>query len=354
MKQFIEDILEKHFPCESKKIYDKSPLIKFLDSKMGAINGNSKSRRSLGTIYAIYSIINFYIEEFYNEQEKYKKFKGYEFTKLFYFCRTLYGGSKLQNHALNSRVNGEFENKFTTETKKLIIIDNGKYALHIDFLYVDGVDISKIVNEIIEVYIDILKEKDNSLISDITELFTLTDYNAKKNKIEQLITEKSEARVFEIISYAVLKNHYKNISVYIGYDLENLDKQYLTLYKTGRTNANDGGIDFVMRPLGRFYQVTEVGNYNKFTLDMDKVLHFPITFVIKTNKTSSVIEKELMDYIEEKSGGMEIIKNRYMQSIEEVITINEIKNWLYQLDNNSIDDLLCDIDFYYRIEMQIN
>lgn len=27
--------------------------------------------------------------------------------------------------------------------------------------------------------------------------------------------------------------------------------------KTGRTNANDGGIDFVTKPLGRFFQVTE-------------------------------------------------------------------------------------------------
>ncbi len=30
-------------------------------------------------------------------------------------------------------------------------------------------------------------------------------------------------------------------------------KKKLQLYKTGRTNANDGGIDFVMRPIGRFF-----------------------------------------------------------------------------------------------------
>jgi len=36
-----------------------------------------------------------------------------------------------------------------------------------------------------------------------------------------------------------------------------VEEDNLELYKTGRTNANDGGIDFVMKPLGRFFQVTE-------------------------------------------------------------------------------------------------
>ena len=50
------------------------------------------------------------------------------------------------------------------------------------------------------------------------------------------------------------------------------------LYKTGRTNANDGGIDFVMRPLGRFFQVTETVDVNKYFLDIDKIQRFPLTF----------------------------------------------------------------------------
>lgn len=46
-------------------------------------------------------------KHFLNEDlkpEEYKKFKGYEYTKLFVFFRGLYGGEKLQNHALNSKV----------------------------------------------------------------------------------------------------------------------------------------------------------------------------------------------------------------------------------------------------------
>lgn len=353
MKEFIQQILEEEYRADYQHYFDNSHLISYLDSKMGAVNGNAKSRRSLANIYAIYSILKFYVNDFYNDTEKYKKFTGYEYTKLFNFYRSLYGGEKLQNHALNSRVNGEFGNKFPDIEKNLIIIDNGRYALHIDFLYVNGVDMSKTVIRIIECYISILQEKDSSLISDIAELLKQTNVEKKKEKIKLLIDDKSEARIFEIISFAILKHHYKSVSVYIGFDIEHLEREFLTLYKTGRTNANDGGIDFVMRPLGRFYQVTEVDNYNKYTLDMDKVMHFPITFVIKTLKNKELVENELKEFIELKSGGMEVIKKRYQDAIEEIITINELKEWLDCLDNSFIDELLKDIDLYYRLELNL-
>lgn len=75
---------------------------------MKAVHGNSKTRRSLANIYAIYSILYFYQDDFYKKEEQYRRFEGYDYMKLFNFYRGLYGGSKLQNHALNSRVNGEF------------------------------------------------------------------------------------------------------------------------------------------------------------------------------------------------------------------------------------------------------
>ena len=125
------------------------------------------------------------------------------------------------------------------------------------------------------------------------------------------------------------------------------------MYKTGRTNANDGGIDFVLRPLGRFFQVTEVNNYDKYLLDIDKVLHFPITFVIKTINSKEQIEKELEEYIEQRSGGMRVIKERYQKAIEEIITINELKEWLEELSPESVDDLIRDINLYYHLELNL-
>ena len=50
---------------------------------------------------------------------------------------------------------------------------------------------------------------------------------------------------------------------------------------------------------------------------------------------------------------MKIIKNRYNNAIEEIITINELKNWLEELNDESINNLLRDIDMYYRLELNI-
>ena len=139
-----------------------------------------------------------------------------------------------------------------------------------------------------------------------------------------------------------MKNHYKNIKVYFGYSLDNIKEEELQLYKTGRTNANDGGIDFVMRPVGRFFQVTEVNNYDKYLLDIDKVLHFPITFVIKTKQTKKRVLVELSEYIAVRANGMKVIEDRYNMAIEEIITINDLQQWTYDLDNSGIDEILRD------------
>ncbi|EPB0946082.1 hypothetical protein ACRBA3_000729 [Campylobacter upsaliensis] len=127
----------------------------------------------------------------------------------------------------------------------------------------------------------------------------------------------------------------------------------MELYKTGRTNANDGGIDFVIRPLGRFFQVTEVNHYDKYLLDIDKVLHFPITFVIKTKDSKDKILQDFKKYISQKSQGMKVIQERYSKAIEEVITINELILWLEKLDSDSIHLLIKDIDLYYKLELNL-
>jgi hypothetical protein len=64
MKQFIEHILKDTYKKEYEKIFHNSHLLRYLDSKMGAIYGNSKTRRSLANIYAIYSITYFYAQAF--------------------------------------------------------------------------------------------------------------------------------------------------------------------------------------------------------------------------------------------------------------------------------------------------
>ena len=352
MEAFVREVLERHFPGKADDLYKESLLIQYLDTKAGAIHGGTKARRSLANYYAIYSILNFYVEDYANKPNEYRKFEGYEYTKLLRFYRGLYGGNKLQNHALNSRVNGEFRNRFHTD-RDLIIVNAGKYALHIDYLYVDGIDIGLAAKEIIQRYIALLSEKDSALGRVLRSIEMLNPLE-KKAQIAMLLNEDAEARMFEIISYAILKNHFGAKSVFIGYSKDEIHEEYLQLYKTGRTNANDGGIDFVMRPVGRFFQVTEVGTYDKYLLDMDKVQHFPVSFVVKTCKSKAELYGELDSYIRYKSGGMTVIEERYRNAIEEIITINEIKMWLDALDDDAVNSIVNDIAFYYKVEMNIN
>ena len=150
-----------------------------------------------------------------------------------------------------------------------------------------------------------------------------------------------------------MKNHYRNVHVYFGYTQNTVKEVTLELFKTGRTNANDGGIDFEMRPVGRFFQVTEVNDYDKYLLDMDKVMHFPITFVIKSKQSKSDVLTDLKQYIKERSGGMAVLEERYNDSIEEIITINELQAWMDDLNANDIDNIIRDIDRYYRLEMNV-
>ena len=353
-EDFVKEILKNSYGTSYQVVYDNSPLIQYLDKKMGAVHGDSKKRRSLANIYAIYSILVFYKDDFFEKPAEYRNFDGYDYMKLFNYYRGLYGGSKLQNHALNSRVNGEFRNKFPSAANDLIIIDNGKYLLHIDYLYVNAKDISKTCCSIVERYIELLMEKDHTLLKVLQRMQEMTDYSEKKKQITGLLTEDAEARIFEIISYAILKNHYSNIKVYFGYSLDTVKAEELQLFKTGRTNANDGGIDFVMRPVGRFFQVTEVNNYDKYLLDIDKVMHFPVTFVIKTKSKKETVLKELDGYINARANGMKIIENRYRTAIEEIITINELIEWTACLENKDIDGIIRDIDIYYKLEMNMD
>ena len=143
--------------------------------------------------------------------------------------------------------------------------------------------------------------------------------------IRRLLRPNIDARVFEIVSYAILKEYYGEQKIYWGWSPEELNAAYLILYKTGRTNANDGGIDFVMKPLGRFFQVTETIDAGKYFLDIDKVQRYPITFVVKTEQTAEEILTKVKEQATSRYNIKAIVK-KYMASIEEVINIPELMN----------------------------
>jgi hypothetical protein len=154
------------------------------------------------------------------------------------------------------------------------------------------------------------------------EIIDIQENNPEKTIefIKGLLKPNIDARIFEIVSFSVLKYYYAEQNIYWGYSQTHLTKESLKLYKTGRTNANDGGIDFVMKPLGRLFQVTETADAGKYFLDIDKVQRYPLTFVVKTDENINDIMKKIIQQAQEKYQIKAIVK-KYSESIEEIINV---------------------------------
>ena len=161
-----------------------------------------------------------------------------------------------------------------------------------------------------------------------------------------------DARLFEIVSYSILKFYYKDIHKHIvwGYIGEELQEDYLHLYKTGRTNANDGGIDFVMRPLGRFFQVTETLDFKKYFLDIEKIERYPLSFVIKSDDST----EELLNKIKNDAQKIYIVEDvvdAYLNCIEEIINIPLLKTYIEELKAKGLmKDVLDEVAHQSKVE----
>jgi hypothetical protein len=108
----IKTILQKHFGKSADDVFEKSQLIQYINEKTRSANKGSKARSSFANLYAIYVIIEDYIAKGYDKKGDYSKYEGAAFAKLFTRQRELPFGSKLQNHALNNRMNSEFQKYF--------------------------------------------------------------------------------------------------------------------------------------------------------------------------------------------------------------------------------------------------
>jgi hypothetical protein len=324
----IKSVLEKHFAEKANEIYEKSPLIQYINEKTRSANRGSKSRSSFANLYAIYVIIEDYIAKGFDKKSGYSKYEGALFNKLFARQRELPFGNKLQNHALNNRMNSEFQ-KYFTNVEFIPILRNlttNRYWFNENLLKIKiGRTNINIANAIIEIIGEYSKTKQDAFqrfIKTCEELQKIGKKSPKKVEeyISGLLAPNVDARLFEIVSYSILKYYYHDQIIYWGYDIKKLNKENLKLYKTGRTNANDGGIDFVMKPLGRFFQVTETLDFKKYFLDIDKIQKYPVTFIIK----SDVDTKDLLKKIREnasKTYSIIAIVDKYMDCIEEVINI---------------------------------
>ena len=327
----IENILKSHFGDNSIQIFKNSELLQYLNFKTVSANRGSKSRGSFASIYAIYVLIEDYIINDFHKKGNYSKYEGAKYTDLRKRQRELPFGAKLQNHALNHRMNQEFKKHFSTCDYIPIIrvIENKRYWINENLLIVKAnkeiFNIAEVIIEIINKYIEIKKSAFDSFIETSEKLKTIEKEQPEKVKdfILALIEPNIDARIFEIVSYSILKYDYKEQSIFFGFSLDTIEEEFLKLYKTGRTNANDGGIDFVMKPLGRFFQVTETTDVKKYFLDIDKLEKFPVTFVVKSTTSIDNLKESI------KAGAIDQYKvekvvEKYMECIEEIINIDSL------------------------------
>jgi len=335
----ILNVLKDHFGEYALDIFKASPLLGYLNCKTKAANRGSKARGAFANHYALYVVIEDYINKgFFDGTAKiaYSKYEGAKFSDLFTRQRELPFGAKLQNHALNSRLNDEFRKFYPTLGKQPIVRDmeTQRYWIQEDLLQVsirrkDGEEhkynIAQSIMDVIDSYVSTKKAAFEGFISachKISELGRQAPEQATDFVVQQL-QPNVDARIFEIVSYAVLKAKYGQETVWIGKNRDSIAEECLVLYKTGRTNANDGGIDFVMRPLGRFFQVTETIDANKYFLDIDKVQRFPITFVVKSNESAEKIKQAIHAQATEKYK-VDAVVSAYMKAIEDIINVESL------------------------------
>ncbi|MGB5593570.1 MAG: restriction endonuclease [Crocosphaera sp.] len=296
--QVIFDILNQYFGKNAEYIFQNSSLLQYLNIKTKSANKGSKSRPSLGNHYALYVLVEDYINKGFYQFNNYEEYEGAKFEY----------------------------------------------------------NIAIVVKEIIDAYVNARQQSFRDFMSYCDELLEIEnkDNNEAINFLKSLLRPNIDARVFEITSYAILKSFYAEQSIFWGYSLEQLIEYNLILYKTGRTNENDGCIDFVMKPLGRFFQVTETIDVNKYFLDIDKIQRYPITFVVKSNETPEKIKEKIKQQAKNKYKINAIVK-RYLESIEEIINLPLLHKYIELIiENGKFSDIIKEIAIQSQLEFNLN
>ena len=357
----ITSEVEREFEGLGITVFGLSPLLQYVNYKTRSANRGSKSRSSFANLYALYVLIEDYANNGYPEMGDYSEYLGADFSPLLARTRELPFGARLQNHALNNRANDEFHKYFPEDNRRPILRDVSarKYWINESLLTVSvgsqKCNLARVVIRVIDAYVETKRESFSQFIADCERLQSASESRGEEvtSFVRSLLSPERDARLFEIASYAILKAHFATEIVFIGQTRDEVAEESLRLYKTGRTNANDGGIDFVMRPLGRFFQVTETLDVKKYFLDVDKVERYPISFVVKTNQSIDEVHSRLEEGAREQYGIREVVR-RYMNAIEEIFNIPKLvdifNDLVYQ---DRVPEILDEIIQWSKLEFNI-
>ena len=158
----IKEILINNFGENADDIFDKNQLIQYVNEKTRSAGKGSKARSSFANLYAIYVIIEDYLSNGFDKKGNYSKYEGALFSNLFARQRELPFGNKLQNHALNNRMNSEFQKYFPNSEFIPIIrnLETNRYWINENLLRVKiGRTIFNMAKSIIEIIDEYIKTK---------------------------------------------------------------------------------------------------------------------------------------------------------------------------------------------------
>lgn len=122
----ILKVLQHHFGEYADDIFQASSILGYLNNKTKAANRGSKARGAFANHYALYVVVEDYVKNGFADSKaslNYAKYQGARFSDLFKRQRELPFGAKLQNHALNSRLNDEFKKFYPAVGKPPIVRD---------------------------------------------------------------------------------------------------------------------------------------------------------------------------------------------------------------------------------------
>jgi hypothetical protein len=361
----IRAILIKHFGEDAEQVFAQSPLLGYMNHKTKSASAGSKARGSFANHYALYVLVEDYIAKGYLAAKAgtYDNYEGARFSDLFKRQRELPFGSKLQNHALNARLNDEFKKFYPSVDKEPIVRDvaSQRYWVQEDLLAVtvrgkngkeNTYNIAPAIIEIVDAYVASKREAFESFIVACREIAAVTKEGTPGVVafIESQLKPEVDARIFEIVSFGVLKAFYGDQQIFWGWTRDSIKAENLCLYKTGRTNANDGGIDFVMRPLGRFFQVTETVDVNKYFLDIDKIQRFPLTFVVKSTSAPERLKRDIESQAVAKYK-IKAVVDSYTAAIEEIINIPKLLTCLKSvIEKGKVREAMREIEVQSKVE----
>ncbi|MGL5906954.1 MAG: hypothetical protein ACRCZA_09565 [Shewanella sp.] len=308
--------------AERYHVHNDSVIHQYITRKTKASERDSKARRSLGNLYALYVLCKDYL----NGNET-----GSTFTDLMANMKSMPFGAKLQNHPLDNRLNDEVRRQYGVSDNILPVqpadLGDGRKArkISVALLSEKGMnpkETAAYVVATIDKYIQIIDDNQTAYLNEIEAATTDKDI---VNLVKKAFEYNSDARLFEIISFALLHLHFKQTQVTLTF--KGVTKtENLCLYRTGRTNANDGGIDFVLKPLGEFFQVTETLDFKKYFLDFDKINRYQLSFVIKTDLNSDEVRNQISTNAH-KTLDANLVE-KYVSLFGNIYTLIELKNIL--------------------------